>query len=183
MLKYYCEVMMKTIIINDDNLMDQDVEEVVTRTKGLIINSDNEINLVYSHLTYQFPGGHLIEGESLGDCLVREIEEETGITLNNYNLTPFMEIVRYTKNYRNEGKNRKNIIWYYIINTDAEYNKKNTHPDEWEIDGNIEVKKIPLNEIENVLTESSNDNEINKTIVREMLDVIKEYKKEYMDEK
>ena len=60
--------MMKTIIINDDNLMDQDVEEVVTRTKGLIINSDNEINLVYSHLTYQFPGGHLIEGESLGDC-------------------------------------------------------------------------------------------------------------------
>ena len=94
-----------------------------------------------------------------------------------------MEIVRYTKNYRNEGKNRKNIIWYYIINTDAEYNKKNTHPDEWEIDVNIEVKKIPLNEIENVLTESSNDNEINKTIVREMLDVIKEYKKEYMGEK
>ena len=37
---------MKEVIYNDDNLKDEDVDELVIRTKGLIINSKNEISLV-----------------------------------------------------------------------------------------------------------------------------------------
>ena len=68
-------------------------DEVVTRTKGLIINSNNEITLGYFHKTYQFPGGHLENNETLEECLLREIEEETGIKLTksnrSYRLDPF----------------------------------------------------------------------------------------------
>ena len=58
---------MKEIVFNHDNLSDSDIDEVVIRAKALIINSKNEITLGYSRNTYQFPGGHLEEKETLKD--------------------------------------------------------------------------------------------------------------------
>ena len=69
---------MKEILYNPDNLSSKDIDEVITRTKGLIINSNDEITLGYAHKTYQFPGGHLEEGEKLEDCLLREIKKKLG---------------------------------------------------------------------------------------------------------
>ena len=56
---------MREIIINDDNLTDDDISEVVVRVKGLMINSKGKILLAHNNNTYQFPGGHLEEGEDL----------------------------------------------------------------------------------------------------------------------
>ncbi|MBQ9019018.1 MAG: NUDIX domain-containing protein [Bacilli bacterium] len=167
---------MKEIIYNHDNLKDEDIDEVVIRTKGLLINSKNEITLGYSYKTYQFTGGHLEKGESLEECLIREIKEETGIELNNYNMTPFFKTVYYTKNYHNSGKNRKNEIYFYVIKTDEVYNTNNSNLTENEIEGNYELKTIPLEDVENILISSIKDNPINEVIVGEMLEVIKEYK-------
>ena len=107
---------MKEILYNYDNLKLEDIDEVVIRTKGLIINSNNEITLGYSHKTYQFPGGHLEDGESLEECLLREIEEETGIEIKNAKLKPFEKITYYSKNYHGSGKNRKIILLILILN-------------------------------------------------------------------
>ena len=35
---------------------------------------------------YAFPGGHIEEGESLVESVIREIEEETGLTIMNPHL-------------------------------------------------------------------------------------------------
>jgi hypothetical protein len=56
---------MKEIIYSVDNLCFEDNDEEVVRTKALIINSNNEVILGYSHKTYQFPGGHLEDDETL----------------------------------------------------------------------------------------------------------------------
>ena len=168
---------MKEILYNYDNLKLEDIDEVVTRTKGLIINSNNEITLGYSHKTYQFPGGHLEEGETLEECLLREIEEETGIEIKDAKLKPFEKITYYNKNYHKSGKNRKNEIYYYIINTDANFDMNNSKLDEWEKDGNFTVKTFPIENVEQVLIDSIPDNPINKVIVEEMLDIFKEYNK------
>lgn len=168
---------MKEILYNYDNLKLEDIDEVVTRTKGLIINSNNEITLGYSHKTYQFPGGHLEEGETLEECLLREIEEETGIEIKDAKLKPFEKITYYNKNYHKSGKNRKNEIYYYIINTDANFDMNNSKLDEWEKDGNFIVKTFPIENVEQVLIDSIPDNPINKVIVEEMLDIFKEYNK------
>ncbi len=56
---------MKEIIYSVDNLSFEDNDEEVVRTKALIINSNNEVILGYSHKTYQFPGGHLEDDETL----------------------------------------------------------------------------------------------------------------------
>ena len=168
---------MKEILYNYDNLKLEDIDEVVTRTKGLIINSNNEITLGYSHKTYQFPGGHLEEGETLEECLLREIEEENRIEIKDAKLKPYEKITYYNKNYHKSGKNRKNDIYYYIINTDANFDMNNSKLDEWEKDGNFTVKTFPIKNVEQVLIDSIPDNPINKVIVEEMLDIFKEYNK------
>lgn len=168
---------MKEILYNYDNLTLEEIDEVVVRTKGLIINSKDEITLGYSHKTFQFPGGHLEEGETLNECLLREIKEETGIEIKNAEIKPFEKITYYNKNYHNSEKNRKNEIYYFIIKTDDTFNIDNSQLDEWEQDGKFTVKTFPLTNVEQVLIDSIPDNPINKVIVEEMLDIFKEYNK------
>ena len=167
---------MKEVIYNEDNLTDEDIDEVVIRTKGLIINSKNEISLGYSHKTYQFPGGHLEKGESLEECLIREIKEETGIELKDYSMKPFYKTVYYTKNYYSSGKNRKNEIYFYIIKTDEVVDMANSNLDDWEKSGNYEIRVVPVDEVKDILNSTIKDNTLNEVIYKEMIDVLNEYK-------
>ncbi len=168
---------MKEILYNYDNLKEEEIDEIVIRTKGLIINSKNEITLGYSHKTYQFPGGHLEEGETLSECLLREIEEETGIKIDDAIMKPFEKITYFNKNYHGTEKNRRSEIYYFIIKTDAKFDMDNAKLDEWEKEGNFIVKTIPIKDVERILIDSIPDNKINKVIVEEMLEILKEYNK------
>ena len=168
---------MKEIVFNHDNLEESDIDEVVVRTKALLINDKDEITLGYSHKTYQFPGGHLEENESLEECLIRELKEESGIELKEIKNKPFVKIVYYTKNYRNSGKNRKNEIYYYVIKTNKKYDLNNISLDEWEKDGNFTIKVIPLKDLNQILIDSIPDNPMNEIIVEEMLTVLDEYRR------
>lgn len=168
---------MKEIIFNPDNLKPEEIDEEVTRTKGLIINSNNEITLGYSNKTYQFPGGHLEENEELIDCLLREIKEETGMEIKNATFEPFAKIIHYTKNYRGSNKNRKNEIYYYIIRTDDTFDMKNANLNEYEKNGNYEPVIIPIKDVKQILIDSIPDNPINEIIVKEMLIILDEYNK------
>lgn len=55
---------------------------------------------------YNFQGA-LEENETLEECLLRELQEETGIKLKDIKLKSFMKITYYNKNYHNSGNNRK----------------------------------------------------------------------------
>jgi 8-oxo-dGTP diphosphatase len=62
------------------------MEHIVITTMCAIINSSDEWvfidrNKDWNGLT--LPGGHLKDSESIFDCVIREIKEETGLTLNN----------------------------------------------------------------------------------------------------
>lgn len=87
---------MKEVFYNYDMLTEKDINNVVTRVKVLLINSKKEVLLGFGHKTYQFPGGHLEENETLAECLVREIREETGIELEETERTPFF-VIKYFK--------------------------------------------------------------------------------------
>lgn len=133
--------------------------------------------LGYSHKTYQFPGGHLEDDETLDECLLRELQEETGIKLKDIKLKSFRKRTYYNKNYHNSGKNRKNDIYYYVIRTNEEVNLNNINLTVGEIDGNFTVKMISLDDVKQVLIDSIKDNPINEVIVNEMIDVLNEYNK------
>ena len=72
---------MKIVVHNDDNLKENDINERIYRARGVIINSRDEILLGYCKGTYQFPGGYLEEGETIEECLKREVQEETGLVI------------------------------------------------------------------------------------------------------
>ena len=84
---------MKTIIHNKDNLKQEDINLKIYRSRAVIINSNNEILLGYLGGTYQFPGGHLEGNETIEECLVREVKEETGIDITGKFSKPFYKII------------------------------------------------------------------------------------------
>lgn len=148
---------MKEVIYNEEFINDDEIDETVTRVKGLFINSKNEIFLSCCEDVYQFPGGHLKEGETLEEGFKREIKEEIGISLENVD-NPFLCIIHRKRNYRNSGKNRQNEIYYYLVKTEENPHLDKTHLDEYEARGNYEVNRVNLKDFKNTLYE----NKLNK---------------------
>ena len=167
---------MKQLITNKYNLTDSDMTEVVKRVKVLLVNSNNDVLLGYSHNNYQFPGGHVEENETLVQAVNREVLEETGIELNITNIEPFACAIGYYKDWPAEGKNRKIEIYYYEVKTDEEPNLENTEYTENEKNGNFELRYIPLLDVENVLKTNAEEYGDEKGIAREMIDLFEVYK-------
>jgi 8-oxo-dGTP pyrophosphatase MutT (NUDIX family) len=53
---------------------------VVRAGGGLIRNDDNNILLIFRRGKWDLPKGKLDKGETLEDCAIREVKEETGLT-------------------------------------------------------------------------------------------------------
>ena len=168
---------MKRILINDDNHKIDDLDFEVFRVKGLIINSDGDILIAHNNGTYQFPGGHKEDDESLDDSLEREIKEETGIDVESQG--PFMLITTYDSNYFNQNKKVCNKIYYYVINTNETPNFEETHYDELECQTEFNLFYISLNELQEFLNKSIDDGSLDISIGRERLLVLEEYNNLY----
>lgn len=167
---------METIITNNYNLKEEDMTETVKRVKVLLVNSNDDILLGYSNHEYQFPGGHVEEGEELEQTVFREIEEETGIKLDITNIEPFACAVGYYKDWPKEGHNRKIEIYYYEIKTDKKPHLDNLNLTDKEKAGDFELRYIKLNEIENELKTNAKKYGDPHGITKEMLELINIYK-------
>ena len=167
---------MKEVIYNKDNVLDKDINKVITRSKVLLINSENELTLAFSGNVYHFIGGHVEENESLNETLIREVEEETGIVLPNDNYKPYFKITQIFKDYPSINKTNKYEYYYYVIKTDEVPNINNTNLTKEEVDENFELRTIHMNEIESVLEDTLSWGKRNRSIALTMLEAIKVYK-------
>ena len=59
------------IVKNKSNISEEEINNIITRVKALIITSDNKILLGHSFCEYQFPGGHVENNEALLPALKR----------------------------------------------------------------------------------------------------------------
>lgn len=165
---------MRKIIINDHNLTKDDIELEVVRVKGLIINSRGKILLAHNNNTYQFPGGHKEDYESMEDCIKREILEETGIDLD-VSEGPFLSITTYDKDYFDSGKKVLNTVYYYRFFTDLVPNFNNTHYDELELETDFNLFYVDFSTLDEFLQKEVNLGHIDKKIGREMMHVVDVY--------
>ena len=166
---------MKEFIINDDNLTEEDIEMKVIRVKALIINSKGNIILAFNNNTYQFPGGHVDNDESIDECMKREIKEEVGIDVEVGD--PFLSIETYDNDYFGTGKKVLNTIYYYRVLTDLEPDFSKTKYDELEMKTDFDLFYVDFSRLEEFLVSKIDSDEIDPKIAREMLHVVKEYNK------
>jgi len=142
----------------------------------LIINSKDELLLGHGSKNYQFIGGHVEDGESFDECVVREIKEETGIDIPLEKRTPFYVIKYYTKDYPNIGDNTLFIANYYSISCDEKPDLTKTSLTEGEMEGNFELRYINKNEVLREL-EISLKTCTRENVVKDTINVVKEYLK------
>lgn len=173
---------MKVIINNPSNLTINDVDEIIYRARGVMINSNDEILLGLLDGTYQFPGGHVEKGETVVDGLIREILEETGIELPPIEYKPFVQLKNYYENYENTGISRYVEFNYFLIKTDERYNLEKRKLDDYEIEKKYSLEYVKLSDFDDLLNKTVNDNERNKIVYSEIKSVMEEYYKEMQDE-
>ena len=170
---------MKTKEINVDNVKIKEIDEEVTRVNAFIINSHDEILIASSNGGCQLPGGHVEEGEDIIETVKREVMEETGIILDENEISkPFFRIQHKTRNYRNTGKNRLSNVIYFLVKTDKSVNLNNIKLTENEKECNFSVKYVKIQEFENHVNSFINSTqiEVNKIIAEEMLIAFDELK-------
>lgn len=167
---------MKTIIYNKENVTEEELTRRVIRVKALLINSNNELLLGYSHDTYQFIGGHIEEGEDMIEGLKREVEEESGIILKDEKINPFFLRKKYLRNYPNESDISCYEYYYYTINTDRLPNLGNVNYTEAEKVGKFELRYIPLDQLEEEFEENKKVSERTAIVQEENLEAIKIFK-------
>lgn len=174
---------MKEIIYNYDNLKDEDITEIVVRTKALIINN-KKIILGNENNIFQFPGGHLEENETLEECLKREVLEETGIEIEDNEIKKlFMKVTYMNKDWPDKDKNRKSETYYYLIETNKDPNLDKVNYTEHEKNGNFRLEFIPLDESVDIIEKNISKNDKNKVIAPDMIIVIEEYLYKYERQK
>lgn len=167
---------MKKIIANASNLKEEEITDLSRKVKILLINSQNEIMLGYSHNEYQFPGGTQEPNEELIDTVNREIEEETGIKLNLSEIEAFACAIGYYKDWPAEGRNKKVEIYYYEVKTDEKPNLDNLNLTEKEKEGKFELRYIPLDNVEEELKKNAKEFGDPHGITKEMLKLFEVYK-------
>src|SRR5688572_3663924 len=83
--------------------------KVIIASGGVVFNSNEEILLIFRKGKWDLPKGKLDKGETLEECAVREVEEETGI--KNIKLEEKVIITYHT--YIEFGKHiLKESHWY-----------------------------------------------------------------------
>lgn len=166
---------MKEILHNEDNLKLDEITETVIRVKALLINN-GKIFIGNENGVFQFPGGHLEEGEEFNTCLKREILEETGIEIEDNEIEkPFLKISMLSKNWPVPGKNRNCEIYYYAINTNKKPNLAKTNYTENEKKNNYKIEEIDLHEAINKIKENMPNNEMNSVISPDMISALEIY--------
>ena len=84
---------MEQTIFNECNLKEEEIDEISTRVKVFLLNSNNEFLLANSNGGCQLAGGHVEKNEELKNTVKREVQEETGIVLSSEEIyNPFYEI-------------------------------------------------------------------------------------------
>ena len=165
---------MKNIIINNDGLKKEEVQETVKKCRCIFLNSDKILIEKYAGL-YMLPGGKIDQNEDALTAIIREIKEELGMDINVTNLTPFLIIEHYNKDYLKTNGKRLNKLTktiYFISNIPYNIDLNKVSLTEKEKEGNLTIKEINTAELRRQLSFRKDMNHKIDLYSQELLEVL-----------
>jgi len=76
---------------------------------GIVVNNNNELLMIYRNDVWDLPKGKWDDGETISECALREVQEETGIV--SVQLADFIDVTRHF--YADpQGWVLKETYWY-----------------------------------------------------------------------
>ena len=122
---------------------------MVVGGRAVLENSDGQI-LLHKRSDFNvwaFPGGGAEEGESAEDCIVREVFEETGLKIKNYEAIGFASNPKYeTVVYPNGDITQNYCLILYAAEWDGELSDSDIETDELRFFDLPDIPEIPENE-------------------------------------
>ena len=118
---------MEEIVLNKGKLKDEEVTEVLEKSRIVLRNDDNEVVFTRFGRIYFLPGGKIENGETPVDTIKRELMEETNINILLDDIEPFAVVKNYLRDYElSDGSlvNRLVKTYYftgYTSDDDIEY--------------------------------------------------------------
>ena len=164
---------MKIITHNSNNLNMKDINNIVKRAKAIIVNDKDEILLAKTDRAMFLPGGHVDEGETYDECLIREIEEETGVKLKKLEKKEIINIEYYSKDYPKKGTNSYYLSKYFVIKLNLKPNYNKLKLTEEEKQYNFKVIYVPREKVLNLLYNELNSDKSFGSVL-DTIDAIKE---------
>jgi ADP-ribose pyrophosphatase YjhB (NUDIX family) len=82
---------------------------------GLVLNEKGEVLFMFRRGKWDLPKGKVDAGETLEDCALREVEEETGV--GQLKLGKFLLITEH--DYEERGKSIRKISHWYLMNANS----------------------------------------------------------------
>lgn len=169
---------MKEIIINKGKLKDEEVTNVVDKSRIVLRNDNGEIVLTRFGRVYFLPGGKIEVTEDPVEAIKREVKEETNIDILLDDIEPFVLVKHYLRDYElNDGTivNRLVNTYYFTGFTskeDIEYFNLTLN----EKHDNLKAFFIEMEEGEELLNGYNKENPKATYLAIETLKVLNEYK-------
>lgn len=169
---------MKVIKFNKENVTKEEIDKVVQKSRGIIINQEGKALIVKYAGLYMFPGGK-IEEENPINALKREVLEESGMEQINFEEDPFLKIESYDKDYYDRviGKNitRLTETYFYYGTTKQTINidKQILTQSEKEKDFSISFQNLSV--IQYLAENNQTENKKKENFNRELFTAMREF--------
>lgn len=168
---------MKEIVFNKSKLKEDEITEVLEKSRIVLRNSDDEIVLTRFGRVYFLPGGKIEAGETPVDTIKREVMEETNINILLDDVEPFLVVKNYLRDYEtHEGTivNRL-LITYYFTGFTSDDNIEYFNLTKVEKEDNLRGFFIDMEEVEELLSDYNKEDPRATYLAKETLKVIEEY--------
>ncbi len=181
---------MKKIEFNEENVSKEEVDKIVRKVRGVVINEKGQCLCSHYAEIYMLIGGKMEAGETEKETLKRELAEETGILLTEDELhkaTPFLKIQSFDKNYFDRVEKREltrlTETTFYEVHTKSNINIENIHLTESEKEKEHKCEFMNLSVIPYLVETNKTTNPKRKQFDREILTTLREYTNYKLQEK
>lgn len=169
---------MKEIVINKGKLKDEEVTEVLEKSRIVLRNDDDEIVFTRFGRVYFLPGGKIEIGESPVDTVKREVMEETNINILLDDIEPFVVVKNYLRDYKTKDGNIVNrlVKTYYYTGFTSDDNIEYFHNTKVEKEDNLRGFFIELSEGIELIGDYNKEDPRATYLALETMKVLEEYK-------